>query len=113
MRNAPRTSSAAASGSPMQRGILVGAVFAFCNLGVLFAEVLWVLDYYNAHAGTDYVVDQDIWMPLMRAVGAQAVINGLILVLWPRTRRVGVGVLLGTAGAAIAVLVLLVATASS
>jgi hypothetical protein len=82
--------------------LLLAAVLAFVNLLAVLLEVNAVLNYYEDRETTDYIVNQDLWFPLMLAVWAQAVVNGLILVAWKRTRTAGVGVLLGAVAAVVA-----------
>ena len=52
------------------------------------------------HETTSYLVDQDIWSPFIVFAWAQVVLNGVILVVWKRTRLIGVGVLIGALAAA-------------
>ena len=94
-----RTSPAVRSGT--RRVILVAGVLALANLVVLSVSLGEVLAYYHRHETTDYVVSQDIWFPFCVAAWAQAVVNGLLLLTWKRSRGVGFGVLLGALAAAL------------
>lgn len=92
---APRSHSA--------RPVLVAtAAIVLANLAALFIEMLAVLAYYDRHDTTDYLVSQDVWAPFTLLVLVQALVNGLGLVAWKRSRTIGLGVLLGTVAAAVA-----------
>lgn len=80
---------------------LAAAVLAFANILGLFLNILWVVAWYQDHESTNYLVPQDIWAPFIVVAWAQAVVNGLVLSVWKRTRVAGVGVLLGAAVATV------------
>lgn len=82
------------------RSILVSAGFTFANVAALFIALVWIL--------VDYDMDDDIWWSLACTLWIQATVNGLVLLLFPRTRRLGVGVLLGTIGTAVALYAFLI-----
>jgi hypothetical protein len=84
--------------------LLIAVGFLFVNLTLLFVVVRWVIEDYNSsHGFENYIVTQDFWEPFVFAMWAQAALNGLVLLAWKATRRVGLGVLLGTAAAVPAV----------
>jgi hypothetical protein len=76
------------------------AILTCANLLAIHLELLAVLAYYVEPA--DYVVDQEIWFPMLLAVWSQTVVNGAILFAWKRTRTVGAGILLGALCVALA-----------
>jgi hypothetical protein len=90
--------------------VLVAGVLTVANLLAVFLDIGLVLDHYHAHETTNYLVDQDIWGPFIVWAWAQVIVNGLVLVIWRRTRPVGIGVLLG-ALAAVALFVVWLAAA--
>jgi hypothetical protein len=82
--------------------LLATAALVLANLTVLFIGLLAVLAYYDRHDTTDYLVPQDAWEPFTLLVLGLALVNGLVLVAGKRSRAIGLGVLLGTAVAVVA-----------
>lgn len=78
--------------------IVVSATAALTGINVIaaFIELGLVIGNYKQNEVTDYLVPQDIWFPFMVALVAQALVNGVLLTLWPRTRLIGVGILVGS-----------------
>lgn len=80
--------------------LLVAAVLVCVNLVAIFVELLVVLDRIDLRVNDNYISVQDIWFPILMAVWIQAVVNGVLLMLWRRSRPAGLGILLGALVAA-------------
>jgi hypothetical protein len=89
--------------------LLISAVLTFVNLTALLWEVEWVIAYYNdSHGYETYIVDQEFWEPFVLVMWTQAIVNGLVLLPWRKTRRVGLGILVGTVCAVVALVLVIV-----
>lgn len=81
------------------RVLSVTSVVVLANMIALFAGLLVILDRYEDNASSETLVQGDIWGPFLLLLWGLGVANGLALVPWPRTRRLGLGVLAGTVAA--------------
>lgn len=81
--------------------VLAAAILTVANLLCLFLDIVLVLDHYDRHETTSYLVPQDVWSPFIALAWGQAALNGVILVFWRRTRPIGIGVLLGALAAVV------------
>lgn len=88
----------------------VSAILACANLVALFFAVLMAIDHADRHAYGQEPVPQDVWQPFALLTWGLTFVNGAVLTAWPRSRKVGQGILLG-AGIAAFLLVLWVAVA--
>jgi hypothetical protein len=87
--------------------IVVTAALAVANLGALIAGFLVVSESaYNAAVASPAVslgtTPADVWYPLTLIALGQGLLTGLVLLPWKRSRRVGLGVVLGTLVVAVA-----------
>jgi hypothetical protein len=84
------------------RTVLMIAILTLLNLIALFIELHAVLMRYDDNVSTDYLLSQEIWGPFAWILLAQGAVNGVLLLASRRTRRAGLGVLVGTLAAALA-----------
>lgn len=71
--------------------VLWSAGMVLVNLVVSFAALFWIV----ARDQGD-LLPQDVWMTFPFVLWAQAALSGLLMLGFTRTRRIGLGVLLGT-----------------
>ena len=80
-------------GNPAKRpaSVLWSAGIVLVNLVVSFVGLLLIVA-----RDQDELLPQDVWMTFPFVLWAQAALNGVLMLAFTRTRRIGLGVLLGT-----------------
>lgn len=80
-------------GNPAQRpaSVLWSAGIVLVNLVVSFVGLFLIVA-----RDQDELLPQDVWMTFPFVLWAQAALNGVLMLAFTRTRRIGLGVLLGT-----------------
>ncbi len=68
------------------------------NITVLFGGLLLILDRLEDQTSADSFT-QDVWGPFLVLLWSLGAVNGALLVAWSPTRRIGLGVLVGTLAA--------------
>jgi len=84
------------------RALSATAALVFANMAALFAGILVILDRYEAESSSDALLPQDIWGPFLLVMWLLGAANGLLLLPWRATRRIGLGILAGTVASVIA-----------
>jgi hypothetical protein len=89
--------------------VIAAAALAFANLTALMGELVAFVNYdAGASQGDDLWSMTDVWFRYAVALIVHGTLSGGILAAWPKARLAGLGVLLGTAGAAALLLVFVV-----
>jgi len=71
--------------------VLWSAGIVLVNLVVSFVALFLIVA-----RDQDELLPQDVWMPFPLVLWAQAALTGVLMLAFTRTRRIGLGVLLGT-----------------